>query len=321
MSDSVLSKVSTKSARTSSFRTNKNAIRKTTEDKVFEGIILAVMLFTLIITAYPFYFVVIMSLNDGVDSARGGIYVLPREFTIDNYKRFLSDPSWKQAMIVSVAKTLIGAVLTVLFTCLIAYGLTPKDLLFKRFYNIVMLSFMYFSSGLIPYYLVLREIGLLNTFGVYVIPTMFSIYYCLLARSFFSTMPDSLFESAKLDGAGQIRIYLQIVLPLSKPLMATLFLFAAVNQWNSWSDTAFFAAGNRDLRSLAYLMRDVIMRNQIGSGPGGDMASVVAQQYRRTTAQSVQFAAMVIAVLPIMLVYPFLQKYFVQGIMIGAVKG
>ena len=298
-----------------------NTIKKTSEDLILEGVIIALMTFMLVITAYPFYYVIIMSLNDGIDAARGGIYLWPREFTIDNYKRFLSDPSWKQAMIVSVAKTGVGAVLTVFFTCLIAYGLTPRDLLFKRFYNVVLLFFMYFSSGLIPYYLVLRELRLLNTFAVYVIPTMFSIYYCLLARSFFSTMPDELFESAKLDGAGQVRIYLQIVLPLSKPLLATLFLFAAVGQWNSWSDTAFFAAGNRDLRSLAYMMRDVIMRNQISSGPGGDMASQIAQQYRRTTGQSVQFAAMVIAVLPIMIVYPFLQKYFVQGIMIGAVKG
>lgn len=302
-------------------RSNVNAIRKTTEDIVFETIIVVFMFFVFLVTAYPFYYVLIMSFNDGLDASQGGIFIWPRVFTFDNYSQFLSDSSWLGAIGVSVAKTLVGSILTVFFSCLVAFGLSTRDLLFKRFYNIVFLIFMYFSAGLIPYYLWLRELRLLNTFWVYILPTMFSVYYTLLARSFFATIPEALFESARLDGAGHFRMYVQIVLPLSKPLLATLMLFSAVGQWNSWSDTAFYAPGNRNLRTLAYLMRDVIMSNQISRGQGGDMAAQMASQYSRTTARSVQMAAMIIAVLPIILVYPFLQKYFVSGLTIGAVKG
>jgi len=172
---------------------------------------------------------------------------------------------------------------------------------------------------LIPYYLTLRSYGLLNTFFVYIIPTMFSTYYCMLAMSFFREIPSALKESARLDGASELTIYVRIILPLSKPLLATLGLFAAVSQWNAWSDTAFYAPSNPDLRSLAFLMRGVIVQNQVDTSSRAAMLH--AAQYSSVTATSVQMAAMIIAVLPIMMVYPFLQKHFVKGIMLGAVKG
>jgi putative aldouronate transport system permease protein len=261
----------------------------------------------------------VISLNDGVDSLRGGIYLWPRKLTLQNYAQFLSDSKWISAIWVTVAKTVVGSGLTVFFTCLVAYGLSQENLLFRRFYNIILLLCMYFYGGLIPYYLTLKAYGMLNTFWVYVIPTMFSTYYCILAISFFREIPAELKESARLDGANEVRIFLRIILPLSKPLLATLALFAAVSQWNAWSDTAFFAPGNKSLRTLGFLMRDIIVRNQVDTT--SRQALMQASRHSTVTATSVQMAAMIIAILPIVVVYPFLQKYFVKGIMLGAVKG
>lgn len=298
---------------------NKNKMKKTLEDKIVDTVIFILMTLVLLLTLYPFYYVIIISLNNGIDALSGGIYFFPRKFTFDNYRQFLGDPKWISAIFISVSKTVIGTTLTVLFTCMVAYGLSFPNLLFKKFYNIILLICMYFSGGLIPTYLVLKSYGLLNNFLVYVIPTMFSVYYCILAISFFREMPFELYESARLDGAGEITIYTRIILPLSKPLLATIGLFAAVGQWNTWTDTAFFAPANKSLRTLAFLMRDVITRNQVDTTSRASM--MAAAQHSQITATSVQMAAMIIAILPIILVYPFLQKYFVKGIMLGAVKG
>jgi len=297
----------------------KNKIQRTIEDRVVDILVHVVTFLMLVITIYPFWYVVVLSFNDGVDALRGGIYFWPRKFTLENYAQFITDAKWINAIYVSVGKTLIGTGLTIFFTCLVAYGLSAEQLKFKKFYSVVLLICMYFSGGLIPYYLSLRAYGLLNTFWVYVIPSMFSTYYCMLAISFFRELPAALKESARLDGASELTIYTRIVLPLSKPLLATLGLFAAVSQWNAWSDTAFYAPGNPDLRTLAYLMRSVIVQNQVDTSSRSAMMHAAA--HSTVTATSVQMAAMIIAVAPIMAVYPFLQKYFVKGIMLGAVKG
>lgn len=297
----------------------RNIIKRTTEDKIIDAVTLVFVTFILLVTVYPFFYIIIMSFNDGLDALQGGIYLWPRKFTSANYVQFLSDPKWISAIGVTVAKTVVGTLLTLSFTCLVAYGLSTENLKFRKGYYLVLLFCMYFSGGLIPYYLVLRSYGLLNRFAVYVIPTMFSTYYCILAISFFREIPIELKESARLDGAGELTIFVRIIIPLSKALLATLGLFAAVSQWNAWSDTAFFAPANKDLRTLASLMRDVIVRNQVDTT--SRQAMMQAARHSTVTASSVQMAAMIIAVLPIMCVYPFLQKYFVKGIMLGAVKG
>jgi len=212
-----------------------------------------------------------------------------------------------------------GSVLTVFFTCMVAYGLAAPNLMGKKAYTLVLLVCMYFSGGLIPYFLTLRAYTLLNTFWVFVIPTMFSTYYCILAIAFFREIPAELSESARLDGAGELTIFFRIILPLSKALLATLALFAAVGQWNSWSDVVFFAPANKSLKTLAALMREVIIRNQVDVS--SRQAMMQSARHSKVTASSVQMASMMIAVLPIVTVYPFLQRYFVKGIMLGAVKG
>lgn len=293
-------------------------IRRTAEDWIVDITLWIVMTAVFIITLYPFYYIVINSLNEGLDAVKGGIYFWPRKFTLDNYVQFLSDSKWLLAITVTVARTTLGAALCVLFTCMVAYGMSFKNLALRNVYFAIVLVCMYFDGGLIPYFLTLKSVGLINRFLVYILPNMFSIYYMILAISFFKELPVELYESAYLDGANEFLVFFRIVLPLSTPLLATLALFSAVGHWNSWMDTAFFATANKNLRTLAYLMRDIIMRNETGVRG----AAAVAQGSRMTvTSTSIQMAAMIIAVLPIICVYPFLQKYFVKGIMLGAVKG
>ena len=297
-------------------------IHLTTEDRLLNGIILFVMAVVFIITLYPFYYVLVMSFNDGSDAMRGGIYLWPRLFTLENYQKFLTDSKWITAIFISASRTVIGTTLGVLFTCMVAYAMSFTDLKLRKLYFGILLFCMYFNGGLIPYYLTIRQLGLLNTFSVYIIPTMFSIYYMILAISFFQSLPMTLYESAYLDGANDLYIYVRIVLPLSMPLVATLALFMAVNQWNSWIDTAFYNTGAKHLRTLAYLLRDVIISNETGAQRGAQaINSVAAGKMKTVTSRSIQMAAMMISIAPIICVYPFLQKYFVKGIMLGAVKG
>ncbi|MEG1027912.1 MAG: carbohydrate ABC transporter permease [Oscillospiraceae bacterium] len=298
---------------------NKHGMKRTIEDKIVDAVIFIFMTLLLIVCAYPFYYVIIVSLNEGVDAVRGGIYLWPRKFTISNYSQFLNDSKWIKAIFVSVAKTVIGTGLTVMFTCMVAYAFSCSHLMFRKFYTSIMMFCYFIGGGAIPYYLVLNAYGLINTFFVYVIPGMFSIYYCILARNFFASMPVELFESARLDGAGEFTIFTRIVLPLSKPILATLGLFTAVGQWNAWSDAVYYAPARKDLKTLASLMREVINKNQVDTK--NQAAMMQASKYASVTPTSVQMAAMIIAVLPIICVYPFLQKHFVKGMMLGAVKG
>lgn len=299
----------------------KRGIALSTEDKVVNIFVMICMVFVFLVTAYPFYYVIVMSFNEGKDALAGGIYFWPRVWSLDNYTQFLTDEKWLISIGISIARTVLGAGTGVFFTCLVAYGLSFTDLALRKFYYVIMIVCMYFSGGLIPYYLTIRSLGLCNNFLVYIIPNMFSVYNMILAVSFFQSLPHELYESAHLDGANDFLIYLRIVLPLSKPLLATLVLFMAVSQWNSWMDTAFYCSGAKNLRTLAYLLRDVIVSNETGAQFMSSMNSTAAGKMKPTTARSVQMAAMVIAILPIITVYPFLQKYFVSGIMLGAVKG
>ncbi len=265
---------------------------------------------------YPFYYVLILSLNKGTDSLLGGIYLWPRQITFENYAQFLNDPHWYQAFLVTVLRTVSGTVLGVLLTCLVAYGLSHRELLLRRLYFTIIIFAMYFSGGLIPYYVVLRSIGLLNTFGVYIIPSMLSTFFLLIALSFFREIPVELKESAHIDGANELVIFYRIILPVSMPLIATMALFMGVGQWNSWLDSAYFVQSD-GLRTLAFRMMEVINKSNMPM----DAIAVANSASAGVTSYSLQVAAMVISIAPIVCVYPFLQKYFIQGIMLGSVKG
>ncbi|GGG00170.1 carbohydrate ABC transporter permease [Paenibacillus abyssi] len=294
-------------------------MKRTLEDNIVDGVNYFLLAIVFLVTLYPFYYLIIISFNDGVDATLGGIYFWPREFTTINYTTLIGDPKWILAFFVSVLRTVVGVVLGVCCTCLVAYGLAKKHLMFKKTYFALFIVGMYVSGGIIPLYVVLRGLHLLNSFWVYVIPGMLNIFLLFIAISFFREIPAELEESAKIDGASDLKIFFSVVLPISKPLLATMALFTGVGQWNAWLDSAYFVQ-NESLRTLTYRMMEVINKANIPvdlQGQGAELAAQAAQ----ATPYSLQITAMVISVIPIICVYPFLQKYFVKGATLGAVKG
>jgi putative aldouronate transport system permease protein len=290
--------------------------RRTKEDITVDIVNYTMLAIIAFVTLYPFYYVLIASFNLGNDTAQGGLYLLPRAFTLNNYAFFFKDPHWTNAFWITILRTVVGTVLSVLFTSLVAYGLSKSYLVFRKVYFLIVIIAMNVSGGLISYYVILRSIGLLNTFGVYVIPTMLNLFFLIIAISFFREIPEELGESARMDGASELVIFRRIILPVSLPLLATMSLFLGSGQWNSWIDSAYFVQ-SQGLRTLSYRMIEVINQTLVS-------ADAQAAQFTSTlqiTQFSVQATAMIISVLPILLVYPFLQKYFVQGMMLGSVKG
>ncbi|MFR8469689.1 carbohydrate ABC transporter permease [Eisenbergiella tayi] len=290
-------------------------MRKSKEDWILDIIIYTLAVVILFITVYPFYYVFMLSFNEGLDASLGGIYWLPRKFTLTNYSKFFTDWKWVRGLGVTVARTVIGTFLGVLFTTLVAYGISFKDLIGRKAYMTFIIICMYFSGGIIPYYTLLRGLHLIDTFWVYIVPGMLNLFYITIGRTFFEGIPDSLRESAKIDGASELRIFAKIIMPISKPFMATLALFIGVAHWNNWYDSTFFVK-TKTLRTLPYLMMEIINQFQTNAAD----LNAAAHQSTGTTSLSVQMAAMVISVVPIIFIYPFLQKYFVTGMMVGAVK-
>ncbi len=290
------------------------------EDIGFTIVIGIAMLIVIVITAYPFWYIGVQSFNNGQDSILGGVYFWPRMPTLDNYNTLLADSTWLNGIFVSVARTVIGTFLGVLFTGLIAYALSFEEVMFRKFYFKVMIFTMYFSGGMIPMYILLRSLGLFNTFWVYVIPTMINVYFMLIMINFYRTLPRAMFESAWLDGANDLCVFFRIVVPLSKAAFATIALFFAVNQWNSWLDSVYYV--NKDsLRPISYLMMEIINQADAQKTVTDAVSQGYASSAMNSTTKSLQMAAMIISVAPILMVYPFLQKYFVKGVLIGSVKG
>lgn len=273
---------------------------------------------------YPFWYILILSLNEGRDAALGGIYWWPRTFTLDNFQVMLSDPAILKALWITVKRTLLGTFGSLLVTSLVAFALSRKELPGRQTFLFVFLFIMLFSGGLIPYYLQLLNLGLLNNFWVYVIPSLFSVWNMFVMKtSFQNSIPENVIESVKLDGGGYVRIYLHIVLPFSMPLFAALGLFTAVGQWNDWFTGAFYV-NDLDLQPLpTYLQR---MLSTIEASQKISTSQMAAMNQTRLynpdaiTTKSVRMATIMITILPILLVYPFLQRFFVKGVLIGSVK-
>ena len=290
---------------------------KINEDKVVNVIVYILLAFIGIVTLYPFYYTIICSFNDGLDLMKGGVYLWPRKFTLSNYELFIGDEGWRHAFFISVARTVVGSVLCTGFTSMFSYALSRNNLMFKKGYRFLVIFTMYFSGGLIPYYVLLRSLGLLNTFWVYVVPGMVNTFFVMTGINFFASIPESMIEAAKIDGAREIKVLTKIVLPVSKPFLATLALFAAVGQWNSWLDSAYYVR-DASLQTLSFKMMTTINQT-LATAANADVAGQMSQA-NTATSFTVQATAMAVSMIPIMCVYPFLQKYFVQGMMIGAVK-
>ncbi|CAN7739314.1 carbohydrate ABC transporter permease [Paenibacillus sp. LjRoot56] len=290
--------------------------RRTYKEAAFDYFNFIFMLVICFVTIYPIWYVLVNSFNEGNDAMRGGIYWWPRVFSIDSYRAVFANNGIMLAMGVTVAKTLIGTVVHVLFTAMVAYAFSRKELIGRNIYMLIGTVTLFFSGGLIPYYLLIRDLGMLDSFLVYIIPAMFSFFDLIIFLSFFREIPDALEEAAKIDGANDFKIFYQIILPVSMPVVATIALFHGVYQWNDYF-TGMIYINKSELQPIqTYLYRVVAQSssNQMMAATTGSVAKTVS-------SQSIKLATMVVTTLPIVLVYPFLQKYFVKGFMIGSIKG
>lgn len=282
----------------------------------FDIILTLFMLFVVVITLYPFLNILAISLNDATDTARGGIHIWPREFTFANYEEiFGSNDRLLQAFFMSILRTVIGTVTGIIASTMLAYTLSRKDFVLNGFVGLLLVLTMFISGGLIPEYMLIRNLGLINDFSVYILPMLLSAFNVIVIRSFMDNLPAALEESAKIDGANDFVIFSRIIIPLCMPVIATIALFLAVAQWNSWFDTYLYARSNEALTTLQFELMKIIDNANISSGDiNSQNAEIVAGQ---TNPQSIKMAITIIATVPILLVYPFLQKYFVTGLTLG----
>ena len=293
-------------------------ITRTPGEWVLDIVKVVFLAVVVVVTVYPFWNIFIISINDATDAIRGGLYFLPRKLSLSSYAEILGRSTFLASIKVSVGRTLIGTPIAVLVTAMLAYPLSRKDLVGRKFWNLLFVFTMYFGGGLVPYYMVLKGIHMLNTFWVFIFPMMMSVYNMILIRSYIESMPDSLFEAAKIDGANDLVVFVKMVIPLSKPILMTVALFVAINQWNSWFD-AYLYTSDQALKPMQSILVEILNQYQTGASTSQAMSNAKAGV--TVTPDSIRMAATMVATLPIIMVYPFVQKYFVKGIMLGAVKG
>lgn len=289
-------------------------LNRITVGDIMIGILMLVICF---VSLYPVWYTVIISFNDSSDALRGGIYWWPRKFSLESYKTVFQDTTIIRAFMVTVLRTLIGTVTSVFFTAMVGYAFSKKHIMGNKFYTILGTITMFFGGGLIPYFITLKNLGLYNNFLVYIIPGLFNFYNMIIFRSFFNELPAGLEESARLDGANDLMIFIRIVIPLSAPVIATIALFNGVGHWNDYF-TGVMYINDAELQPIQTYLFRIIASASASKTVVAMPAGVTAQQ---VSSQSVRLATMVVTTFPIMCVYPFLQKYFVKGMLIGSIKG
>lgn len=268
----------------------------------------------------PMLHIVALAFNSGTDAQRGGITFWPRTFSLDNFKEIFKQGTILNALLISLAKTLIGTVLSVILTAMAAYVLTIKTLPFRRMITFFLVFTMLFNAGVVPLYILLNQLSLTDTFWVYIIPSLYSVYNILIMRTFFSQIPNSVIEAARIDGCNHWQIFWKIILPMSKPVIATVTLFNAVSQWNDWFTGAFFVR-NPKLKPLATVLQDMLTSQESIANALKQKSGAYQMIERITiTGDSLQMAMIVLLIIPILLLFPFVQKHFVKGVNIGSIK-
>ena len=285
---------------------------------IVNTIILCVLM---LVTLYPVINTVAISFNDGTDALRGGIGLLPRVFSTKAYYDLLTDPLIYTAFGISVSRTVITTILNVILTSMLAFALSRKEYVLRNVITMLMVLTMYVNAGLIPNYLLIsKTLHLSKSFWVYIIPTMFSCFNMIVVRTYINGLPEALAESARIDGANDLRIFWQIIFPLCMPVLATVALFVAVGSWNQWFDTQLYNGSKKNLYSLQYLLK-MKLATTVQSSNSAQTSADALKNSAQATPITVRSAITVVSALPILVVYPFLQRYFVTGMVLGGVKG
>ncbi|MEK3733935.1 MULTISPECIES: carbohydrate ABC transporter permease [Paenibacillus] len=290
-------------------------------DRVMMVVIYIFLTLLAFVTFYPFWNALVVSLNTGADTAMGGVTFWPRSFTLENYEIVFQDKRLLNGFAISVARTVVGTFCSILVTSIFAYGMTKRELIGRKYYMIMCIITMYFGGGLIPSFMLIRSLGLMDSFWVYIIPTLVSVWNMIIFRTFFQGLPAGLEESAKIDGSGNWGIFFRIILPLSGPVIATLSLFTAVGHWNEWFLPSIYISKNELLpiqTILNQILNSNIMSEQMSNLDSASQA--VLSRMQSVTTKSLSMATMIVATIPIIMVYPFVQKHFVKGVLIGSLK-
>lgn len=298
-------------------------------DRGFSVLNIIMMLVLMLLTVYPFWYSVVNSLNTGDDLVRGPIFLFPRVFTGASWETVMSDPGILKSVWITGSRTVIVTVVSVLYTAMFTYAFSRPYLKAKWFYAAVGFASMYFGGGLIPSFMLINWLGLYDSYLVYILPALFGGFWnVIIFNANFKAIPVSLFESAKMDGANEFTMFFRIVLPLSKPVLAAISVFTAVAVWNDYGATLYFTQ-SADLQTLQYLILKLIqstnaleqMANTVNSNnPAIAALYSKAQDLGTVTARTLQLAAMVIASIPMIIMYPFAQKFFIKGVLLGSVK-
>lgn len=283
--------------------------------KLFDIILYILFGILALITIYPFYNVFIVSFSNTKASVEHSPYILPYVFDLEGYKAIMNDVFFFKSLIVTIFVTVVGGTLNMVFSIIAAYVLSRRGLIGRKFLLSLILFTMFFSGGMIPTYLVISDFKLVDNVFSMILPTMLNTYYVIIMKNYFASLPIGLSEAASIDGANALTILLRIYLPISKPFMATFALFYAVERWNGWW-SAFLYISNKNIKPLQIYLREVLVN--FNTQLATQAQSMLTQE--KIFIQSVQMAAIVVTMLPILCLYPFLQKYFVSGIMIGSIK-
>lgn len=278
--------------------------------------VLALLIFAFLVV-YPFYNQLVVSFNQGIDAQRGGVYFFPRAFSLDNYIWLFRNSKLLSGLTVSVLRVVVGTITCLFASALLGYITTIRYFSGRRFMRILFLITMYFGGGMIPTYLVMLKLGLLNTFQIYWLPYLISPYYMLLFSSYLNQLPDSLFEAARVDGATELRVFFQIVVPISVPVLAAVSIYLVVGQWNAWFDNLLYNTdGTWD--TLQMYLRRMLLQSEIALKIQAE--AIAYHRYQTVAPITIKAATTMIVTIPILVTYPFFQRYFIGGITLGSVK-
>jgi len=300
---------------------NGTKVKMSTGDKVVSVVTYTIVIALCLLILLPCLNVLALSFNDGQDAARGGVFLWPRVWSLDNYKEVFQDGSIVNAYKITLARTAVGTFLSLAATTFAAYALNQTELPGRKFLIMAITFTMLFGGGTIPTYIQYNELGMLDTFWVLVIPGMVSVTHLMMVRSFFNGLPYGLQEAANLDGCGYFGVFFRIMLPLSKPILAVIGLYSAVGHWNDWYAGSFYMTSNK-LWPVQTVLQQMLARAMDSTQDvKNNVAAAIAANQRAVTTDSLKMAAVVITTAPILCAYPFVQKYFAKGTLVGAIKG